>query len=127
MMSGPLTIYKMPYLTEIRILEMGSHHPFKNQSNTQITASFHTNSVHKPPHTASDPHTQKKPTCVYCKGPHTPGTCEAIKDHQKHLDVIKREKLCFNCLGHHKVCSCNSSISIVNVVVSITQVYTVIP
>ena len=93
-------------LAEIRILEMGSHHPQSNS--TQFTASFHASSVHKPSHTTSDLPTPKKPTCVYCKGLHAPGTCEAIKDHQKRLDIIKREKLCFNCLGHHRVSSCNS-------------------
>ena len=71
-------------LTEIRILEMGSHHP-----QSQFTASFHASSVRKPSRTASDLPTPKRPTCVYCKGPHAPGTCEAIKDHQKHLDIIK--------------------------------------
>ena len=77
-------------LTEIRILETGSHHLFKAQSNSsQFTAPFHTNSVRKPSHTASDLQTQKKPTCVYYKGPHANDTCEAIKDHQKRLDIIK--------------------------------------
>jgi len=39
-------------LIEITILEIGSHHPFKNQSIAQITAS---NSVRKTPHTANVP------------------------------------------------------------------------
>ena len=94
-------------LTEIRILEMGSHHPLKSQSNCrQFTASFHTNSFRKPPRDPSE--TQKKLTCVYCKGPHTPGNCEVVKDQQKRLDIIKRDRLCFNCLGHHKVSHCSS-------------------
>ena len=42
-------------LTEIRILEMGSHHPLKSQSNScQFTDSFHTNSFRKPPRDPSE-------------------------------------------------------------------------
>ena len=93
--------------TEIRILEVGSHHLFKNQHNP-ITASFHVSSVRKSSRTTSDSQAQKKHTCLYCKGPHAPGTCEAVKDHQRRLDIIKREKLCFNCLGHHIVSNCGS-------------------
>ena len=93
-------------LNEIRILEMGSHHLLKGQSSSpQFTASFHTNSTRKSP---SDPQTPKKLACVYCKGPHGSGTCEVIKDHQKRLEIIKREKLCFNCLGRHIVPNCKS-------------------
>ena len=69
-------------LTEIRILEMGLHHPLKGQPNShQFTASFHTNSLRKSSSTASEPQAQKKPTCVYCKGPHAPSSCDTIKDH----------------------------------------------
>ena len=96
-------------LNEIRILEMGSNHLLKGQPNSpQFTAAFHTNSIRKTSTTTSGAQTQKKATCVYCKGPHASGTCEVIKDHQKRLDMIKQEKLCFNCLGHHKVSNCNS-------------------
>ena len=96
-------------LNEIRILEMGSNHLLKGQPNSpQFTATFHTNSTRKTSTTTSGAQTPKKATCVYCKGPHVSGTCEVIKDHQKRLDMIKQEKLCFNCLGHHKVSNCNS-------------------
>ena len=98
---GEWTIYQLQgtLLTEIQILEMGSHHSLKSQSNShQFTASFLTNSFHKLQHDTSE--TKKKLTCVYCKGSHTHGNCEVVKDQQKRLDIIKRDKLCFNCLGH---------------------------
>ena len=86
---------------------MGSHHILKSQSNShQFTTSFHTNSFRKPPHDSSE--TQKKLTCVYCKGFHTPGNCEVAKDQQKRLGIIKRDRLCINCLGHHRMSHCNS-------------------
>lgn len=31
-----------------------------------------------------------------------------IVEHQKRLDFIKKENLCFNCFGHHKASHCNS-------------------
>ena len=93
----------------LRILEMGSNHLLKGQpTSPQLTAAFLTNSTNKSRQIASGPQTPKKPTCVYCKGPHSSGTCEVVKDHQKRLDIIKQGKLCFNCLGHHKVSNCNS-------------------
>jgi len=50
----------------------------------------------------------KKVVCVYCKGEHTANKCEVITDHQRRLDVVKKEKLCFNCLAHHRVSECRS-------------------
>ena len=118
-------------LNEIRILEMGSNYLLKGQPNSpQFTAAFHANSARKIPTTTSGAQTPKKPTCVYCKSPHASGTCEVIKDHQKRLDMIKQEKLCFNCLGHHKVSisNCNSRyIGVVNVAVNITQAFVMVP
>ena len=33
---------------------------------------------------------------------------DVITDHQKRLDVVKKERLCFNYLAHHKVSECKS-------------------
>ncbi len=94
-------------LKEIRILEMGIEHPLNKKSSLPIpTASFHTGSNRRP--TRNPTEGQKRLTCVYCKGPHAPISCNAVKEHQTWLDIIKRDKLCYNCLGHHKVSECNS-------------------
>lgn len=94
-------------LWAVRILEMGIENPISSQGTLPIpTASFHTNTDKKPPRNPTE--SQKKSTCVYCKRPHTPISCDAIREHQKQLDIIKCDKLCFNCLGHHKVTQCNS-------------------
>ena len=44
-----------------------------------------------------------KKICVYYKGAHTANRCDKITDHQRRLDVVKKERFCFNCLAHHKV------------------------
>jgi len=49
-----------------------------------------------------------KPVCVYCKGPHSSAQCNVVVDVKARLDVVKREKLCFNCLGSHRAMYCNS-------------------
>ena len=35
--------------------------------------------------------------------PHTPNHCDVITDSQKRVKVVKKERLCFNCLAHHNV------------------------
>ncbi|XP_070550155.1 uncharacterized protein [Ptychodera flava] len=51
----------------------------------------------------------KKPkTCAYCKGPHFHNDCTVVTDRSKRHEIVKRDKLCFNCLGKHKVGDCRS-------------------
>ena len=71
------------------------------------TASFHT--------TAKNAHTQHQGTaaslkkkCVYCSGAHAPSLCSIVTDPSKCLEAIKQQRLCFNCLAHHKVTQCTS-------------------
>ena len=47
-------------------------------------------------------------TCAYCKGPHSPSACDVIITSQARKDFIVEHKLCFNCLGRHKVSACTS-------------------
>ena len=45
---------------------------------------------------------------MFCKGLHFWRRCETVRDAQKRLDIVKKGKLCFNCLGHHRVSQCPS-------------------
>ena len=96
-------------LKEIRVFESGFY-----TMNSQITpphrstAAFHVASrgtTH-----GTNPRTDGKQnvSCIYCKGPHPPHTCEVITDYQRRLDIVKKGNLCFNCLAHHKVAQCTS-------------------
>lgn len=49
-----------------------------------------------------------KPICTYCKGPHSSVQCNVVTDVKARLDVAKKERLCFNCLGNHKSAHCTS-------------------
>ncbi|XP_006825219.1 uncharacterized protein LOC102808985 [Saccoglossus kowalevskii] len=78
---------------------------------TPVTAAFYT---------GSDPVTSRKsirarPTksivCAYCKDAHPSIHCKVVTDYNKCLEIIKRDRLCFNCLGKHKVTDCQSKFS----------------
>ena len=94
-------------LKEIRVLESGLHvtdHALTT-TNPPATASFYTAIRGGRPLTSNG---KKKLPCVYCKGEHSPNACTAVTDYQKRLDIVKKENLCFNCLGKHKISQCNS-------------------
>ena len=44
-----------------------------------------------------------KPICVYYKRAHNSTLCNVVTDVQARFEVVKREKLCFNCLGNHNM------------------------
>ncbi|XP_063408992.1 uncharacterized protein LOC134692470 [Mytilus trossulus] len=46
--------------------------------------------------------------CVFCHEIHAPTYCSNITDTESRMDVVKRDKLCFNCLGNHKINECKS-------------------
>ena len=103
---------KQGILREIRVLETGlsinpttkpsfDQHPMMTATSLHMGAS--NNTTPKVQH-----HSARKP-CVFCKSTtHPPTKCDTIVELQKHLDLIKRENLCFNCFGHHKASQCNS-------------------
>jgi len=50
----------------------------------------------------------KKYPCVYCSGPHPPSYCTVVIDPKKHMEIVKQQQLCFNCLAHHRSSQCQS-------------------
>ena len=52
----------------------------------------------------------KKLISAYCKGSHTANNFDAVKvkDCDKRWEIVKKERLCFNCLAHHRVSECDS-------------------
>lgn len=98
-------------LKEIRVFESGLYNNDPS-SYTSVprtppaTASFHT--AVKGGRNTTPSSGKKKSLCIYCKGEHSPNVCTVVTDCQKRLDIVKRENLCFNCLGKHKISQCNS-------------------
>ena len=90
---------------EIRILESGLHDPYNPTSTTTTTGAFQ---IGARGHGVNNSGKKKGPVCVFCKGAHPTHTCDSVTDHQKWLEIDKRDKLCINCLAHHKVSQCQS-------------------
>ena len=96
---------------EIEILEMGKGDITKHRTPMHPpTASFMTNTDRK-----ASQHTQScfegkvaTPTCVFCNDPHTPTNCHTVRNPKQRLEIVRQSKLCFNCLGRHRVSQCNS-------------------
>ena len=86
---------------EIRVLEAGlctPSSPVEDHQPLMITASFHAGATGQ----------TRKPKCVFCKGEHSATQCDVISDQSKRMEIVKKDKLCYNCVGHHKVAQCQS-------------------
>ncbi|XP_065941304.1 spindle assembly abnormal protein 6 homolog [Magallana gigas] len=46
--------------------------------------------------------------CLFCNGKHSPAICRIIQDCEARISIIKEKRVCFNCLGKHKVKNCQS-------------------
>ena len=58
--------------------------------------------------------TDSKPlrkACAFCKGSHYPVECSIFTSLDERLAKIRKEQLCFNCLGRHKIKDCKSKFS----------------
>ena len=84
-------------LKEIQILETGIHSSKSNHADLLPTtmASLYTGSRHNSSQ-ATDK--RKSMNCVYCKGQHSSSACDVVTDTSERLAIVKRDKLCFNCL-----------------------------
>ena len=56
----------------------------------------------QPPHQGNN-----KNTCVFCN---FSARCDVVRDAQQRLDIVKKGRHCFNCLGHHRVLQCPSKL-----------------
>ena len=98
-------------LTEIRVLESGRPLDSTTEiSNSNLpstmTASFYAGANSR---TLKNREQFKPMSCIYCHSTtHSPSACNTVSDHQKRLDIVRKENLCFNCLGRHRVAQCRS-------------------
>ena len=90
-------------LKEIQVLEAG-YQVTDPHSALRSTASFHVGLKSSPNSQAA----KRTPVCAFCKGPHPSHSCTTVTEHSARIDLVRKENLCFNCLGHHKVSQCSS-------------------
>ena len=99
-------------LKEVEVLEAGqsnSDPPGLPSSDPAIpTASFLTSFNRNTP---PKPNGKRPPThqgCAYCKGKHNSLECTVVQDPSRRHTIIQEARLCFNCLGRHRVAECRS-------------------
>ena len=88
-------------VNKIRILEAGIQlngtlHGFT----PTITSSFLTQIQGSRLYPGKSNKPEPKRKCTYCKGPHSSYNCNVITDGQQRWSIIRRERLCYNCLGN---------------------------
>ena len=49
------------------------------------------------------------PRCVFCKGEHFSDKCRTVSDIKARLDIARKRKLCYKCLGQHMAKDCISN------------------
>ncbi|XP_071176443.1 uncharacterized protein [Mytilus edulis] len=92
---------------ELAILESGdSTESFESPS---ATATFYTNTKSREnwPKTNS-PQKSYQVSCAYCKESHFSSECTKFTDHNDRMKIVKEDRLCYNCLGRHRVVDCKS-------------------
>ena len=67
----------------------------------------HTNAKTRPKFTNKQVNVSYKSSEFFHKS-HSAVNCTKFENHEARLDFVKRECLCFNCLGHHNLASCKS-------------------
>ena len=94
--------------TEINIMDAGNS-TYMTMEEMQISTML-TNTrpsvTHTTRNTESDQRGKNK--CLYCKGDHYANGCTTVTDHEERMRIVKRDRLCFNCLKRHKVSKCKS-------------------
>ena len=99
---------KEAILKEISILECGlpsSKGGVFDIYNSAITTTLHASTNG---HQLQLPHQgNNTKTCVFCN---FSACCDVVGDAQQRLDIVKKGKHCFNCLGHHIVSQCPSKL-----------------
>jgi len=104
-------------LCEINVMEAGMHinslhFDSSHDMPLESTATFFTNAKSKANNYVNVvKNTASTPTkyCVFChEKTHYASQCKSIVDKETRMKIVKRDRLCFNCLGRHKVTECKS-------------------
>ena len=95
-------------LDEVNVLDSGS--TVRNDVGSIPTATFLSQSDKRITErkTVKSPNKNLERTCVFCKGSHLSVDCRKVRELEQRMQIVKKDRLCFNCLGKHKVSDCKS-------------------
>ena len=100
---------------ELDIMEAGNS--FERLETPMTTAAFltrtnarETNPAHRETEETVERPDRHTKICAFCKAhDHASANCTIFKTAADRLSIVKRDRLCFNCLGRHKVADCKST------------------
>ena len=93
---------------ELNIMEAGSDSFLDATENSSATAAFYTRTSSYVRRAKDGDGRQKSIQCAYCTETHFANECTKYRDRDARMDIVKRDRLCFNCLGKHRVADCKS-------------------
>ncbi|XP_062621678.1 uncharacterized protein LOC134283249 [Saccostrea cucullata] len=91
---------------ELHILEAGTHMDTTEDRATAILY-MHSESSDEQPQRNYSPRNHRV-CCTFCKESHHSSGCTRYIKHNDRMKIVRRDKLCFNCLGRHCVAECQS-------------------
>ena len=59
----------------------------------------------------------------FCKELHSPSLCSTATDSKQCIDIECQDRFCFNCLGYHKISSCNLKHHCTTAAINIIQTF----
>ena len=104
-----LSALRKAILKELTILQ--SERGIESQENPVATAAFYTHAKNRnraPPKMKSPQKRANAVICAYCKDSHYSADCTKYTDSASRMKIVKKDRLCFNCLGKHSVAECKS-------------------
>ena len=93
---------------ELNIMEAGSDSFLDATEDSSATAAFYTRTSSYVRRAKDGDGRQKSVQCAYCTETHFANECTKYRDRDARMDIVKRGRLCFNCLGKHRVADCKS-------------------
>ena len=91
---------------ELNIMEAGNATEYTD--NLTATAAFHTNAKIRSKFSNRQGSSAYKKSCAFCHESHYAVNCSKYEDPKARMTIVKRDHLCFNCLGHHSIADCKS-------------------
>ena len=91
---------------ELNIMEAGNATEYTD--NLTATAAFHTNAKIRSKFSNRQASSAYKKSCAFCHESHSAVNCTKFEDPKARMTIVKRDRLCFNCLGHHSIADCKS-------------------